>query len=62
MIETVEVTPDTVVRLINGHRYVVVESFDDIRDAIVDFRKKAGYTCIPSGMPLRPEDSNRKSE
>ncbi|MDR1875289.1 MAG: flagellar FlbD family protein [Synergistaceae bacterium] len=57
MIETVEVTPDTIVRLINGHRYVVRESFEDIRNDIVDFRKKVGYTCIPCGVPLSPEDS-----
>ncbi|MDR3231601.1 MAG: flagellar FlbD family protein [Synergistaceae bacterium] len=57
MIETVEVTPDTVVRLINGHRYVVTESLDDIREAMIDFRKRAGYTCIPSGMPLESENS-----
>jgi len=57
MIETVEVTPDTVVRLINRHRYVVREGFDDIREAMIDFRRKAGYTCIPSGTPLDPEHS-----
>lgn len=52
MIETVEVTPDTVIRLVNGHRYVVKEGFKDIKRAMVDFRKLAGYTCIPVGMPV----------
>ncbi|MDR1732635.1 MAG: flagellar FlbD family protein [Synergistaceae bacterium] len=60
MIETVEVTPDTVVRLINGHRYVVRESFDDIRNDMIDFRKKAGYTCIPSGMPLESDGPQQR--
>ena len=46
MIETVEVTPDTVIRLLNGHRYVVKESLDEIRSAIVEFRRLAGYSCI----------------
>ena len=61
MIETVEITPDTVVRLINGHRYVVKESFEDIRSAIVDFRKRAGYSCIPVGMPVESDVSQQHS-
>ncbi len=51
MIETIEVTPDTVIRLVNGHRYVVKESFESIKNAIVDFRRRAGYSCIPVGVP-----------
>ena len=42
MIETVEVTPDTVVRLVNGHRYVIRESMKDVKDAMVNFRRQAG--------------------
>ncbi|MDR1649510.1 MAG: flagellar FlbD family protein [Synergistaceae bacterium] len=51
MIETIDITPDTVVRLVNGHRYVVKESYRDLRDAIVKFRREAGYSCIPFGFP-----------
>ena len=51
MIETVEVTPDTVVRLVNGHRYVVKETLGNITGAMVDFRRKAGYVCIPFETP-----------
>jgi flagellar protein FlbD len=57
IIETVEVTPDTVVRLVNGHRYVVREKFMDVRNAIVDFRREAGYTCIPCRIPEDSENS-----
>ncbi len=46
MIETVEANPDTVVRLLNGHRYVIREGMDDIVNAVVEFRRRAGYTCI----------------
>jgi len=56
MIETVDVTPDTVVRLVNGHRYVVRESYDYIVRAMVDFRRNAGYSCVPYGIPLEPEN------
>ena len=55
MIETVEVTPDTVVRLVNGHRYVIRESMKDVKDAMVNFRRQAGYSCVPYGIPLEPE-------
>jgi flagellar protein FlbD len=57
MIETVEITPDTVIRLVNGHRYVVRESFDDIKNAIVVFRRRAGYSCIPFGISPDSEGS-----
>ena len=46
MIETIDVTPDTVLRLLNGHRYVVKEKVKDVYRKIIAFRKAAGYTCI----------------
>ena len=46
MIETIDVTPDTVLRLMNGHRYVVKEKVLDVYKKIIAFRKAAGYTCI----------------
>ena len=46
MIETVEITPDTVLRLMNGHRYIVKEKVRDVYKKIIAFRKAAGYTCI----------------
>ena len=58
MIETVEVTPDTVVRLVNGHRYLVKESFQDIRDATVNFRRRTGYVCMPASLSLDEEASH----
>ena len=51
MIETIDITPDTVVRLVNGHRYVVKENYRDLRDAIVKFRRDAGYSCVPFELP-----------
>ena len=46
MIETIDVTPDTVLRLLNGHRYVVKEKVRDVYKKIIAFRRAAGYTCI----------------
>jgi flagellar protein FlbD len=51
MIETIDVTPDTVVRLVNGHRYVIKEKFGDVKRAIVEFRRQAGSSCVPFPAP-----------
>ena len=47
LIETVETTPDRVVKLLNGHRYLVKESTDYIIKAIAEFRSSSGYVRIP---------------
>jgi flagellar protein FlbD len=40
LIETVEETPDTVVTLTIGTKYVVQESSRDIVDKVVEFRRR----------------------
>ncbi len=40
LIEVLEQTPDTVITLVNGNKYVVSESVDDIIDKIVKYRKR----------------------
>ena len=57
MIETIDVTPDTVVRLLNGHRYTVREKLQEIYEKIVAFRRAAGYTCIVSSSAEESRDS-----
>jgi flagellar protein FlbD len=47
LIETIETTPDTVVRLLNGHRYLVKESTDYIVKAIAELRKSSNYVRVP---------------
>ena len=39
-IEMVEVTPDTIVTLTNGHKYLVTETLDGVRQRIVAFRRE----------------------
>jgi flagellar protein FlbD len=46
LIETVEATPDTVITLVTGKRYVVREAVDEIIEKILDFRKKSGGVKI----------------
>lgn len=38
-IETVEANPDTVITMMNGHKYVVRESVSDIIEQIKRFRR-----------------------
>jgi flagellar protein FlbD len=47
LIETLEETPDTVITLTGGNKYVVKESIEVLIERIRDFRKKC--------HPLNPE-------
>lgn len=40
LIETIEETPDTVITLRDGKKYVVLEKTDEIIDRIIEFKKK----------------------
>jgi flagellar protein FlbD len=40
LVETVETTPDTVILLSNGHRYVVRESMEEVTKRILAFRRR----------------------
>jgi flagellar protein FlbD len=40
LIEHMETTPDTVISLTNGQKYVVLEPADDVVEKIVDFRRR----------------------
>jgi len=44
LIETIEKTPDSVITLINGRKFVVADSMDEILNRIIDY-----YTMV--GLP-----------
>ncbi|EYE88802.1 endoflagellar protein [Fervidicella metallireducens AeB] len=46
MFEKIEVTPDTVITLSNGKKFVVLETPEEIIKRIIDFRKKY-MTSLP---------------
>ena len=46
LIETIEATPDTVITLVTGRKYVVKESVDEIIGRILDFRRQSGVSKI----------------
>ncbi|MGI6783806.1 MAG: flagellar FlbD family protein [Aminivibrio sp.] len=58
LIETVESTPDTVIRLVNGHRYVVAEPMDEIVDLVVKYRQKVLFSFF-GGQAPSPQDEDR---
>ena len=39
LIEHIETTPDTVVSLVNGQKFVVLETADEIIERVVEFRR-----------------------
>lgn len=39
LIEHIETTPDTVISLTNGQKFVVLESADELIQKVVDFRR-----------------------
>jgi flagellar protein FlbD len=45
LIETMEETPDTVITLTNGSKYVVSESIDTLIERIAEFRRRCRPVC-----------------
>lgn len=45
LIETIEARPDTIVTLVNKHRYVVEDTVDDIVEKLVAFRARVASAC-----------------
>lgn len=40
LIEAIEATPDTVVTLVNDHRYVVIEAVDELIERVVSYKRR----------------------
>ncbi len=40
LIETVETTPDTLITLTNGNKFVVKESVEEIINKVIEYRKR----------------------
>lgn len=46
LIETVEETPDTVITLTNGKKFVVSENMEQIKNLVIDFKKQIYHNNI----------------
>ena len=40
LIETIEETPDTVITLANGRKYIVTEKAEEIKSKVIEYKKK----------------------
>jgi flagellar protein FlbD len=51
LIEHVEVTPDTVVALTTGQKFLVLESAEEVVERVIQFRR----AILAGGCPLKKE-------
>lgn len=49
LIEHIEITPDTVIAMTTGQKFVVLESADEVLRKVVDFRRS--ILPLPSSIP-----------
>ena len=63
LIERVDVTPDTVLTLIDGTKYVVAESMDELIDRVVAFRARVVSAAEDGAVvPLRLVDPDAAAD
>jgi flagellar protein FlbD len=55
LIEHVEVTPDTVVALTNGQKFMVLETAEEVVDKVVEFRRAI---MSAARCPLRVQENS----
>ena len=48
LIEHIEVTPDTVVSLTTGQKFMVLETAEEVIDRVVDFRRRIQNSAPPT--------------
>jgi flagellar protein FlbD len=63
LIEHVEVTPDTVVALTNGQKFLVLESAEEIMEKVIEFRRAiaAGSCALRSGGDFERYGAEQKA-
>lgn len=60
LIEHVEVTPDTVISMVSGQKFVVLESADEVIGKVKDFRRSIASRQVPpvQGEPVITEEED----
>jgi flagellar protein FlbD len=59
LIEHVEITPDTVIAMTSGQKYMVLESADEVIKRVIDFRRSIlnrDEPCVVNAEPILSED------
>ena len=46
LIEHLEVTPDTVIAMTTGQKFMVLESADEVIRKVIEFRHSIGIPCV----------------
>jgi len=46
LIEHIEMTPDTVISLTNGQKFVVIESAEEVVSRVIDYRRAIAHSGI----------------
>jgi flagellar protein FlbD len=59
LIEHVEVTPDTVVALTTGQKFIVLESAEEVVEKVIQFRKTI---MSAAHCPLKIHDSSEQAD
>lgn len=54
LIETLEATPDTVVTLSTGRRFVVREPVEEVIERVIAYRRRLGSRAAPADGPPGP--------
>ncbi len=57
LIEHLEVTPDTVISLTGGQKFMVLESADEVISRVIDFRRSLLNSGVQSSLGLLLRDS-----
>ena len=59
LIEHIETTPDTVIAMTNGQKFMVMESADQVIEKVIDFRRAIACrpeVLAPSGSQVSEEE------
>ncbi|MCS7234200.1 MAG: flagellar FlbD family protein [Synergistetes bacterium] len=46
LIETIEATPDTVITLVNEHKYIVKEPVDEVIRKVIEYKRSLGRLFV----------------
>ena len=56
LIEHLEVTPDTVITLTTGQKFMVLETADEVRERVIEFRRAIFATLCQCPVWLKSEE------
>lgn len=61
LIETLEATPDTIVRLTNGKRFIVREKVSEVVELVISFERRIHYISIPPAGQAAADHADKGS-